>query len=204
MAPLGGAPSSKWEDSAAKALLGATGGHMMVDTGAAVTLVTKRWAEAHGLKVSPTSGVAIKGAAGHAVEVVGTTSFTVQLAPTLEVDVAGVTVSAGDFYQALLGCDLLNGKRGILGSATVVMGDCVQWKQEKAGCIAVAEFLAKTPSANAAGGWLPPPPPPAGSAVVQTTFEQEGVKLDAKNMEELRRLAVERDEQRRTGTATTG
>ena len=99
MAPLGGAKiESKWEDAAANTVVAATKGTMMVDTGAAVTLVTKAWADAHGLKVSPPSGIAIRGAAGHSVEVVGTTSMTIQLAPTLEVDVANVTISAGEFY----------------------------------------------------------------------------------------------------------
>ena len=96
------------------------------------------------------------------MEVVGTTSLTIQLSPTLEVDVSGVTVSAGEFYQGLLGCDLLMGKRGILGPAVVAMEGNVQWQQEKAGCIAVAEFLTRTVSANTAGGYLPPPPPPSG------------------------------------------
>ena len=54
----------------------ATKGHMMVDTGAAVTLVTKVWAETHGLKISPSTGVTIRGASGQAVEVVGTTQMT--------------------------------------------------------------------------------------------------------------------------------
>ena len=71
---------------------------MMVDTGAAVTLVTKLWAETHGLKVSPTTGVTIRGADGQVLEVAGTTQMTLQLSPTLEVDVTGVTVSSGNFY----------------------------------------------------------------------------------------------------------
>ena len=51
--------------------------------------------------------------------------MTLQLSPTLEVDVTDVTVSSGDFYQALLGCDLLKGKPGILGPATLKMAhDC--------------------------------------------------------------------------------
>jgi predicted aspartyl protease len=94
---------------------------MMVDTGAAVTMVTKRWAELHGLKVSNDKRVTIRGAGGQNVEVIGTTAFTVQLAPTLEMDVADVVVSEGELYQALLGGDLLKGKPGILGPATITM-----------------------------------------------------------------------------------
>ena len=82
---------------------------MMVDTGAGITLVTKQWAESHKLKISKPSAGKVYGAAGSEVAIVGTTAFTVQLTPTLEVDLANVSVSAGNFYQALLGCDLLEG-----------------------------------------------------------------------------------------------
>ncbi len=71
---------------------------MLVDTGAGITLVTKAWAEAHGLKISAPLPTSVYGAAGQAVDVVGTTSFTVQLSPTLEIDVANVSVSSGSFY----------------------------------------------------------------------------------------------------------
>ena len=76
VAPLGPAAPSKWEDPEATAVVQATKGNMMVDTGAAVTLVTKAWADVHGLRISPPQGVSIRGAAGHSVEVVGTTQMT--------------------------------------------------------------------------------------------------------------------------------
>lgn len=75
-----------------------TKGYMMVDSGAAITMITKKWAEAHGLRISPSSKVNVKGAAGQDVNVVGTTALTVQLTPTLEVDLAEVLVSEGEFY----------------------------------------------------------------------------------------------------------
>jgi hypothetical protein len=61
-------------------------------------------------------------------------------------DLAEVLVSEGDFYQALVGGDILGGKAGILGPATIAMpgvgtAGSIQWKQEKAGCIAIADFL---------------------------------------------------------------
>lgn len=49
--PPGDKPS-KWEDAAAPSPASATKGHVMIDTGAAVTVVTKAWADAHGLKIS--------------------------------------------------------------------------------------------------------------------------------------------------------
>jgi hypothetical protein len=50
---------------------------MMIDSGAAITMVTKKWAETHKLRISPTSKINVKGAAGHDVGVVGTTAFSV-------------------------------------------------------------------------------------------------------------------------------
>ena len=70
----------------------------MVDTGASITLVTRKWAEIHGLTVTPVSGINITGANGAPVAMVGTCSMTVQLSPTLELDVGDVNVSSGDFY----------------------------------------------------------------------------------------------------------
>ena len=76
----------------------ATKGAMMVDTGASITLVTRKWAETHGLTVVLASGISITGANGTPVDMVGTCSMTVQLSPTLELDVGDVNVSSGDFY----------------------------------------------------------------------------------------------------------
>ena len=94
---------------------------MMVDTGAAVTIVTDKWAAAHGLRVTPGKKINIRGAGGAEVETLGVTTFTVQVSPTLELDLSKVVVSVGDFYQALIGGDVLRGKAGILGPAQIVM-----------------------------------------------------------------------------------
>jgi predicted aspartyl protease len=48
---------------------------MMIDTGAALTLVTRKWAETHGLKINPTKQVSVRGAGGVEVKVVGTVSM---------------------------------------------------------------------------------------------------------------------------------
>ena len=76
VAAPGETKQSKWEDAPAAATAKATKGNMMIDTGAAVTLVTRAWAEAHGLKISSPPGISINGADGQAVEVVGTTAMT--------------------------------------------------------------------------------------------------------------------------------
>ena len=59
------APQSKWEDaSSGPRPASVTRGCMMVDTGAGITLVTKAWVEAHGLKLSAPSAGSVRGASG--------------------------------------------------------------------------------------------------------------------------------------------
>ena len=75
-----------------------TKGAMMVDTGASITLVTRKWAETHGLSITPVLGISITGANGAPVDMIGTCSMMVQLSLTLELDFGDVNVSSGDFY----------------------------------------------------------------------------------------------------------
>ena len=70
----------------------------MVDTGAAITLLMKKWADAHGLTVKEKAAEYILGANGTVVKIVGTTSMTLLPVPTLELDVANVAVCLGNFY----------------------------------------------------------------------------------------------------------
>ena len=91
----------------------------MVDTGMAITLLMKKWADAHGLTMKEKVAEYILGTNGTAVKIVGTTSMTLLLAPTLEIDVSNVAVCLGNFYQGLLGCDLLCGHNEALGTATI-------------------------------------------------------------------------------------
>ena len=90
----------------------------MVDTGMAITLLTKKWADAHGLTVKEKAAEYILGANGTVVKIVGTTSILL-LAPTLEIDVSNATVCSGNFYQGLLGCDLLCGHNKALSATTI-------------------------------------------------------------------------------------
>ena len=116
---------------------------------------------------------------------------------------ADVGVSEGEFYQCLIGGDLLNGKQGMLGPAVISLGGRrangnVQWKQPKSGCVAIAEFLRPTPSTNVVGPTIPPAPPPANrypvSAIPTSTFEAKGVTLSPTHLDQLRKIAYERDE----------
>ena len=94
---------------------------MMVDMGVAITLLTKKWADAHGLIVKEKAAEYILGTNGTAVKIVGTTSMTLLLAPTLEIEVANVTVCLADFYQGLLRCDLLCEHNKVLGTTTITL-----------------------------------------------------------------------------------
>ena len=80
----------------------------------------KKWADAHGLTMKEKAAKYILGANGMAVKIVGTTSITLLLAPTLELDVANVAVCLGDFFQGLLRCDLLCGNKA-LSVATITL-----------------------------------------------------------------------------------
>ena len=61
----------------------------------------------------------ISGANRTVVKIVGMTSMTLLLVPTLEIDVANVAVCSGDFYQGLLRYDLLCRHNEALGAATI-------------------------------------------------------------------------------------
>ena len=91
----------------------------MVDMGAAITLLAKKWADTHGLTMKEKVAKYISGANGTVVKIVGTTSMTLLLVPTSEIDVANVAVCSGNFYQGLLGCDLLGGHNKALGTTTI-------------------------------------------------------------------------------------
>ena len=93
----------------------------MVNTGVAITLLMKNWADAHGLTVKEKAAEYISGANGTVVKIVGTTSLTLLLVPTLELDVANVAICSGSFYQGLLRCDLLRGHNEALGTATITL-----------------------------------------------------------------------------------
>ena len=91
----------------------------MVDTGAAITLLTKKWVDAHGLTVKEKAAEYIWGTNGTTVKIIGTTSITLLLVPTLKIDVAIVAISSSNFYQGLLGCDLLCRHNEELSATTI-------------------------------------------------------------------------------------
>ena len=47
--------------------------------------------------------------------------MTLLLAPTLELDVANITVCLADFHQSLLGCNLLCGNNKVLSMDTITL-----------------------------------------------------------------------------------
>ena len=94
---------------------------MMVNTGAAITLLTKKWADTHGLTMKEKVAEYISGTNSTAVKIIGMTSMTLLLVPTLEIDLTNVAVCLGDFCQGLLGCDLLCGHNEALGATTITL-----------------------------------------------------------------------------------
>lgn len=160
VAPLA---DSKWDD-APPSKVGPAHGHAMIDTGAAVTLVSRKWAEAHGLPITPTSGVQIVGAGGSPVQVVGTTSMAVRLTRSLEVDVSNVTVSEGKTYQALFGMDLLNGRPGVLDPASLRLssagaGGTIRFRLAGSCDLTEATFITPAQTVGTVGAEALPPPP---------------------------------------------
>ena len=93
----------------------------MVDTDAAITLLMKKCADIHGLTTKEKAAEYILGANGKVVKIVGMSSMTLFLVPTLELDMENVTVCLGDFYEGLLGCYLLCGYNEMLGAATITL-----------------------------------------------------------------------------------
>ena len=74
-----------------------------------------------GLTVKEKVAEYISGANGTALKIIGMTSMTLLLVPTLEMDVANVAVCSGNFYQGLLRCDLLCRHNEALGAATITL-----------------------------------------------------------------------------------
>lgn len=70
----------------------------MIDTGATMTPVTKKWAKAHGLKTTLKSNCKVTGAAGMPGTMLGITSFTMYLSLAVEIYVAEVGVCQFFFY----------------------------------------------------------------------------------------------------------
>ena len=94
---------------------------MMVETDADITLLMKKWADGDDLTMKEKAAKYISGTNGMAVKIVRMTSRILLLAPTLELDVANVAICLGDFYQGVLGCDLLCGHNEALGTANITL-----------------------------------------------------------------------------------
>ena len=87
----------------------------------AITLLMKKWADAHNLTVKEKVAKYILGNNGMVVKIVGITSITFLLALPLKLDVVNIAVCSGNFYQGLLRCYLLCGHNEVLGMATITL-----------------------------------------------------------------------------------
>ena len=70
----------------------------MVNTWAAITLLMKKWVDAHSLAVKEKAAEYISGTNCTSVKIVGMTSMTLLLVPMLELDVSNIAICLGDFY----------------------------------------------------------------------------------------------------------
>ena len=109
-------------------------------------------------------------------------------------------MSSGNFYQALIGGDILRGlharRAASLGLAVIhmpgySMPGYISWMQPKLRCMPYTKMLAPV-----AGGvspvmmMTPLPPPPAKKS---SAFEPEGVCLSKEYKKQLRALATQQD-----------
>ena len=95
----------------------------MMDTGATVSLVTKRWCATHKVDyASIKNHPVVQATNGQPLHMVGTASLTIRLSLSLEIDLKGVTVhDVPGSCVALIGMDLLNGQKRVLGPASVTL-----------------------------------------------------------------------------------
>ena len=81
---------------------------MMVDTGATITILTKKWCEVHSVPIrNNAQALSATAANGSSIPIIGTASFKIRLSPSLELELEGVAVQGGSTYNALLGMDVL-------------------------------------------------------------------------------------------------
>ena len=107
--------------------------------------------------------------------------MTLLLVATLELDMANITVCSGDFYQGLLGCNLLCRHNEVLSEATITLPRlhqlaAISWPQKKVDCIAIACTELEEPVIAMMTGShiLPSPPKPTRLQIRSTTFKAEG------------------------------
>ena len=93
----------------------------MINMGVAITLLMNKWVDSHGLTMKEKASNYISGANGTFIRIVGMASMTLLLVPTLELDVSNVTVCSGNFYQGLLGSNLLCGHNEALSVPTITL-----------------------------------------------------------------------------------
>ena len=70
---------------------------MMVDMGAAITLLIKKWVDADGLAVKEKVAKYVLGANSTSIKIVVTTSITLLLVPTLKLDMSNIAICLSNF-----------------------------------------------------------------------------------------------------------
>lgn len=96
-------------------------GVVMLDTGAALSIITEKVCDVHGLKMKGPGGKYITSSKEEAT-LVGSVDMTLQFNNQFQVELQGVSVQPGSEYQVLIGGDMLWGKKDILGDVSVTPG----------------------------------------------------------------------------------
>ena len=147
--------------------------------------------------ITPVSGISITGTNGAPVDMVGMYTMTVQFSPTLELDIGDVNIFSGNFYQALIRCNILGGLHAVgaavLGPAVIHMPvpgtqGYISWMQPKSRCMAYTKMLVPTTGGVSPVTMTALPPTPAKKLM---TFESEGVRLSKEHKNQQRVLATE-------------
>ena len=95
----------------------------MFDTGACCTVLTTKRCETHDIQVHPKKpAFLVTVANGSEVPIMGLASFKVRLSPSLELELEDVALQQNSNCSALLGVDVLQGRIGVLGPATIRLG----------------------------------------------------------------------------------
>lgn len=84
-------------------------GMLYLDTGAAGTLMLKKWYNLHELTMRSKSKITITSVLKKVLDIVGTATIMVMLMPMLEMDLGDTMVSLGDFHQFLMGMSITLG-----------------------------------------------------------------------------------------------
>ena len=84
-------------------------------------LLMKKWVDMHSWIIKDKGSEYVSSVNGIAALIVGPTSMTVLLVPTLELNIDNVIEFSGNFYQGLLECNVLCRHNAVLVLTTIAL-----------------------------------------------------------------------------------